>query len=370
LISAVAGAVSPSALWYLARGSGLVLLGLLTANLVLGIAIQGGWHPSRWPRFVAQGVHRNLALLAMVLLVIHVVTIELDPFVGVGWWAVFVPFVSPYRPIWLALGTLSLDILAAVVATSLLRRHLRPNWWRLIHWLGYLAWPLALLHSIGTGTDSHVGAAFVYEIACLGLVAAVVLIRLARTTWPGQLRRAALVLAVAAMPVAVIVWAASGPLQPGWAQRAGTPTSVLASASGAGTAPPSSAGSTTVLAPFTASFAGTLTSTQGAGSETLIIQGQALGGGGGTLRVVLQGQPVATGGVELSGGSAVYQPATARATFQGQIVGLEGSVVVVDMRAQGSSPVRVTLSLAGQPGSTQVSGQFYFGTAVPGAGEG
>lgn len=215
MISAVVATSSPSDLWYVARGSGLVLLGLLTANLVLGIVIQGGWCPPSWPRFVVQAVHRNVALLAVILLAIHVLTVELDPFVGVGWWTVVVPFVSPYRPLWVGLGTVSLDILAAVVATSLLRRHLRPTWWRLVHWLTYLSWPVALLHSIGTGTDTHVGAVFTYEIACLGAVVAAVLLRLARATkLSPRLRRAGLV-AAAALPAAVILWSAVGPLQRG-----------------------------------------------------------------------------------------------------------------------------------------------------------
>ena len=368
MISAVIATNNPSALWYLARGSGLVLLGLLTANLVLGVAIQGGWHPLAWPRFAVQTVHRNMALLAVILLAIHVITLELDPFVGVGWWAAVVPFVSPYRSLWVGLGTISLDILTAVVVTSLLRRHLRPTWWRLVHWLAYFSWPIALLHSIGTGSDTHVGAVFVYEIACLGAVVAVVLVRLGRAAQLSPGRRRAGLIAVAALPAAVLLWSATGPLQRGWAQRAGTPTSVLSSTSGSGATPPTPGIPATPLAPFTSSFVGTVQTSHGGGASTLTIQGQAPAGSRSSLLITLQGQLQATGGIAVSTGSAQYAPANSQVTYRGSVVAVSGAVVAMELQSATGSPVRATLILHGGATATQVSGQLYFGTAIPGEG--
>jgi len=355
-------AVDPMVLWYLARGSGLVLLGVLTVNLVLGILIQGGWHPRVWPRFAVQGLHRNLALLAVVLLAIHVVTIELDPYVPVGWWAALVPFVSPYRPIWLGLGTLSLDLLAAVVITSLLRAHLRPTLWRLTHWLAYLSWPVALLHSLGTGTDSRLGWVFVYEMICLGAVVATAMVRIARATSQDLLTRGVVMLAIAAAPVAVLIWSTTGPLQPGWAKKAGTPTAVISSGTGTGGAAGGGA--------FTAAFTGTLASAAGGTGQVVTISGSLLGGSGGTLRVSLDGQSTGDGGLAISGGSATYQPGNGGAAYQGSLVGVSGSMVELTMhRGSSSSAIRVELVLSQAGAGTQVSGSFYFGTAPsPAAG--
>lgn len=364
MIAALVAPSTSSALWYLARGSGLVLLGLLTANLALGVAIQGGWSPPAWPRFVIQTVHRNVALLAVILLAIHVVTIELDPFVGVGWWAVLVPFVSPYRPLWVGLGTLSLDLLAAVVVTSLLRRHLRPNWWRAVHWLAYLSWPVALLHSIGAGTDTHVGAIFVYELVCLGAVVAAVVVRLTRAHRLSPLSRRAGLAAVAALPVAVLIWSATGPLQRGWALKAGTPTSVLSSGSGSGASPPGVPGAASAQAPFTTSFLGSIRTGQSGAQSTLTIRGQAPAGSGASLVVTLVGQLQEAGGIAVSSGTAVYTPANSTAAYQGPIVSLDGSVVQMELRGLATSSVRATLVIQQGASATQVSGEFYFGTAV------
>ncbi len=350
-------AVDPMALWYLARGSGLVLLGVLTVNLVLGILIQGGWHPERWPRFAVQGLHRNFALLAVVLLAIHVVTIELDPYVPVGWWAVLIPFVSPYRPIWLGLGTLSLDLLAAVVVTSLLRAHLRPGLWRLTHWLAYLSWPVALLHSLGTGTDSRLGWVFVYEMICLGAVVATLKVRLARASSQDLYTRVVAMLATAAVPVAVLIWSTTGPLQAGWAKKAGTPTAVIASGTGSHSASPGL---------FTASFTGTLASSATGSGQLATIAGTVLGGPGGSLRVLLQGKATSDGGLSMSGGSATFQPGSGGAAYQGSLVGVSGSMLELAMRSASSGvsiPVDLLLSQAGA--GSQLTGWLYFGTSPP-----
>ena len=164
-------------LWYLSRGTGLVLLVLLTAVVLLGIAVRANWSGPSGQRFVLEGLHRNLGLLAVVLLVVHVVTAIADPFVRIGWIAGIVPFTSPYRTLWVGLGTLSVDLLAAVLVTSLLRRHMKYRSWRLVHWLAYLAWPTAFLHSLYAGDDTKLSVVAAVDWACLALVLGAVLAR-------------------------------------------------------------------------------------------------------------------------------------------------------------------------------------------------
>ncbi len=346
-------------LWYLARGSGLVLLAVLTANLVLGIAIQGGWHPGSWPRFAVQAMHRNLALLAGVLLVIHVVTIELDPFVPVGWWAALVPFVSPYRPLWLGLGTLSLDLMAAVVVTSLLRAHLRPRWWRVIHWLSYLSWPVAVLHSLGTGTDTRLTWVFGFEVGCVGLVAATVIFRVARATTPRAGVRGLLMLAVAATPMAVLAWSTAGPLQSGWARRAGSPTTTLASGG-----PAAARGQASAEVPFTARFLGSATSSPSGQGETITISGRVQGGAGGQLLVSLAASRLPDGTVTVDRGTVTYRPALGSQVYRGAVVSVVPGSLVLRLARGGGGAVPAELTIQGPVPATSVSGLLYFG-AVP-----
>ena len=138
-------------LWFATRGAGIVLLLLFTAVTCLGILTVMRWQSASWPRFLSAELHRNLALLSVVFLVIHVVTAILDPFVSIGWLSIVVPLASDYRPVWVGLGALSVDLFIAIVVTSLLRARFGQRVWRAVHWLAYASWPLAVLHSLGTG---------------------------------------------------------------------------------------------------------------------------------------------------------------------------------------------------------------------------
>jgi sulfoxide reductase heme-binding subunit YedZ len=183
-------------LWFVSRGSGLVLLVLLTVVMVLGISTRAGWAPWRWPRFVTAELHRTLSLFAVALLGLHVVTAILDPYVTIGWAATAIPFGSPYRRLAIGLGTLAVDLGAAVLLTSVLRSRLGRRTWRAVHGLAYLAWPAAFVHALTAGNDMRIGwvAAAVWGSAALLAGAA-----LARI---GAGRRAAPPAAAAAVPPA------------------------------------------------------------------------------------------------------------------------------------------------------------------------
>jgi sulfoxide reductase heme-binding subunit YedZ len=142
------------AVWYLMRASGIVSLVLLTAVVVLGIATVNRWRPGGLPRFVTTSVHRSISLLAVVFVAVHVGTAVADPYAFVSVASVFVPFVAAKSALWVGLGALSLDLVIALIATSLLRRHLRPALWKGIHWLAYVSWPVAVVHGVGMGTDA------------------------------------------------------------------------------------------------------------------------------------------------------------------------------------------------------------------------
>ena len=152
--------------WYLMRGSGLVTFVLLTLTVVLGVAGQKGLKSRLVPAAVTAGVHKTVALLAASFLALHVVTAVLDSWIGISWLNVVVPFGAGYRPMFVGLGALSLDLIGAVIITSLLRARLGYRTWRLVHWLTWASWPVAYLHSIGTGTDATHGFGLAVTSAC------------------------------------------------------------------------------------------------------------------------------------------------------------------------------------------------------------
>jgi DMSO/TMAO reductase YedYZ heme-binding membrane subunit len=196
---------------------------LLSACVVLGILINVRFASPRWPRFLTAGLHRNLSLLVLVFVVIHVATTVLDTYTSIRWPDAVIPFVSAYRRLWLGLGAIAFDLLLALAVTSLLRVRIGHRMWRLTHWAAYACWPVAVVHGLGTGSDPRTRWVLVLTLACVFTVVSACSLRLA-FGWPqhGALRLGAAAVGIVAL-LAAGHWAQQGPLRPGWAKRAGTP---------------------------------------------------------------------------------------------------------------------------------------------------
>jgi methionine sulfoxide reductase heme-binding subunit len=161
-----------AALWYLGRGSGVVSLLLFTTVVLLGIATRSGRPVPGLTRLAVAGVHRSVSLLSLGFLALHVVSLLFDPYAQLRLLDLVVPFAGSYRPLWLGLGTLALDLVLALTVTSLLRHRLAAGTWRAVHWLAYAAWPVAVLHGIGTGTDAATGWLLALTGGCAAAVVA------------------------------------------------------------------------------------------------------------------------------------------------------------------------------------------------------
>lgn len=156
------------AVWYLMRASGVVALLLLTISCSLGIATSNRWRPRGAALFVTTTIHRNASLLAVAFLGVHVLTAVADRDAAVGLASAILPIGPGF---WLAVGALGLDLVAALVVTSLVRRRLPHRLWRAIHWSAYAAWPAAVAHGIGMGSDAATWWLRGVTILCISCVA-------------------------------------------------------------------------------------------------------------------------------------------------------------------------------------------------------
>lgn len=142
------------ALWDLSRATGLVATCVFAASIVLGILSRSGRSVPGLGRLGVSQLHRTLALTGVGLIAIHVTTLLFDPYAELKLLDVIVPFDGTYRPFWLGLGTLAVDLLAVVVVVALLRHRLGPRVFRVTHWAVYALFPIAVIHGLGTGTDA------------------------------------------------------------------------------------------------------------------------------------------------------------------------------------------------------------------------
>jgi sulfoxide reductase heme-binding subunit YedZ len=166
------------AYWYLTRGSGAAATILLSASMVLGVMTSLGVTTRQIPRFLVQGLHRNVSLFVIVFIALHVATTVVDGFVKIGWIDAVVPFRSGYHAWWVGLGTLSLDLILAVTITSLLRARMTYSAWRMVHWASYASWPIAMIHGFEVGSDRHATWMIWVNVICLFAVLIAVLARL------------------------------------------------------------------------------------------------------------------------------------------------------------------------------------------------
>jgi DMSO/TMAO reductase YedYZ heme-binding membrane subunit len=175
--------------WFISRGTGLVSLILLTATVVLGVLTSGRFATSTTPRFAVSALHRNISLLAIVFLVVHISTAILDGYVPLHWIDVVIPFIADYHPFWLGLGAVAIDLLLAVMVTSLLRARMPLKVWRGVHWLSYACWPIAVAHGLGIGgADSKLGWVITLNVVCVLAVAGISVWRANRTDADAEAR--------------------------------------------------------------------------------------------------------------------------------------------------------------------------------------
>jgi hypothetical protein len=368
----------PSAYWYLTRATGLVSLILLTISVVLGVANVRRVRTVTIPRFVVDAVHRNASLLAMAFLLVHIVTSVLDKFAPIRLLDAVLPFVSIYRPLWMGLGAVAFDLLVAVTVTSLVRRRFGYKAWRATHWLAYGSWPVALLHTYGTGSDAKSVWLLGISGLCVAAVSAAVVAR-ATAGWPEHLGpRLAALGSSGLVPLALIVWLPTGPLAKGWARRAGTPASLLgaaptssaartASRSGGGVTRRTGGGATTPTSPFTASLTGTSTTGQTANGLAhvdlaLTLAGQKLS----ALHIQIFGQPADGGGVAMTASRVTLGTAAARRIYAGQITALQGTTIQAVVRDVAGQRLTIVAQLQLGQNSSAVAGSV---TVSPGGGQ-
>ena len=349
--------MSPTALWYLTRGTGVVTLILLTVSVALGVANARRAQTPSVPRFVFDAVHRSASLLAVSFLVVHIGTSLLDGFAPIRLIDTIVPFGSAYRPIWLGFGTVAFDLLLAVALTSLMRRRLGYRTWRATHWAAYASFPVALIHGLGTGSDARSTWMLMIAGGCLVVVIVAVVAR-ATAGWPEHIgARSTAIAASAAVPLGLLVWLPSGPLAAGWAKRAGTPSSLLKASGGVAAAGGAGSSGRTSAPRFSAGVSGAVLEQRLSNGLdqvriSLAVRGQKLS----TLRLRIDGRPLGGGGVTMSSSRVTLGSRSDSTRYRGQVTALNGSAIQASLRDAAGRSLNLVVRLQIRPGSGAAAG--------------
>ncbi|HVB23598.1 MAG TPA: hypothetical protein VNG51_16790 [Ktedonobacteraceae bacterium] len=287
----------PSVTWDVARAGGFTAYILMMLSVAVGLALTMHWQSPKWPRLINSELHNFLALLGTVFIGIHVLAVWVDPFTRFGWAEVFLPFVSHYRPLWMAFGIIALYLGIAIGISTWLRPWIGYKLWRGLHVLTLLAFILVTIHGIATGSDTRTWWGVLIYGGSVLIVGSLLWQRLIKPTTAKSRSHPVLATAVIVVTLIGTLWTLLGPLQPGWnttannGQGSGGST-VLAAANGSASSKTSPSSSSPFAPPFTAQIQGTLTQSgpDSNGNVTLMINSTLSQGASGVLQITLQGQ--------------------------------------------------------------------------------
>jgi hypothetical protein len=174
-IGAVLGATAPAALrrvgavaalqpgllaWYTARAMGLLAYLAVAGSVVYGLLLSTKILDTIAHRPVSFALHKDLALVGLILGTIHPLVLLADQSFAFTPAALLVPFTSPFAPVWVGLGQLAFYGLAVVTASFYVRRHIGQRAWRLLHYLTFAVFLGTTAHGIMAGSDSGAPWAF------------------------------------------------------------------------------------------------------------------------------------------------------------------------------------------------------------------
>ena len=140
--------------WLASRASGIVALVLITASVGLGLTMAAKVVTARGVRPMLARVHEHTALAGLIAIAVHGITLLGDAWLNPGLKGVLVPFTMDYKPAYSGLGTVAGYLAVALGLSFYARRRIGAKLWRKAHRATVVVYVLALVHTLGAGTDA------------------------------------------------------------------------------------------------------------------------------------------------------------------------------------------------------------------------
>lgn len=140
--------------WHLTRATGTVAYLLLSGATLWGLVLSSKIVQDVVPAALALALHNVLAWLAVALAGFHAFVLLFDGYYVYQLSDLLLPFVGPYRPLWVGLGIIGFYLALLTSASFSWRKWLGPRRWRTLHALTFVAYALVTVHGLTAGTDS------------------------------------------------------------------------------------------------------------------------------------------------------------------------------------------------------------------------
>ncbi len=140
--------------WYLTRAAGLMGYFLIWLSTAWGLVVSTKILDPILERAYAYDFHEYLSWLGLAFVATHVIVLMADKYLPYSLWQVMIPFLSPYRPLWVGIGTIAFYLSLLVTITFYLKKKIGMAAFRKIHYLSLVSYLGATLHGLYAGTDS------------------------------------------------------------------------------------------------------------------------------------------------------------------------------------------------------------------------
>jgi sulfoxide reductase heme-binding subunit YedZ len=174
---------SGTSTWDAARAAGFAGYLLLWAAVLSGMALHLRYRPAGSALAWTLELHRICSSLGLSFVAGHVFALLVDPVVHFSIVDVAVPFTAGYRPVQVGLGTVTLWLLALILASTAFAARIPYGAWRNLHYLSFPAYALALVHGITSGSDTSQPVALGIYACTAAAIAGVLVARLAGRGW-------------------------------------------------------------------------------------------------------------------------------------------------------------------------------------------
>jgi predicted ferric reductase len=147
-------AAKTSAYWYMSRAGGIIAYLLLWLSTVWGLLLSTKIIKEWVSMPLIYGLHEFLAIAALGFAALHSLALLGDEYVTFSLWQLLIPFTASYKPFWTGLGTISFYLGLVLTGSFYIRKWIGQKTWRLLHYLTFGMYGLAMVHGLMAGTDS------------------------------------------------------------------------------------------------------------------------------------------------------------------------------------------------------------------------
>jgi sulfoxide reductase heme-binding subunit YedZ len=140
--------------WLASRASGITAFLAVSCSVALGLAMATKLLRGRVKAPALVKLHEHLALVGLVAIAVHAITLLGDRWLNPGVTGLLVPFSMSYRPLFTGLGIIAAYLAAILGLSFYVRRHVGTKRWRSLHRLTLLVYVLGVIHALGGGTDA------------------------------------------------------------------------------------------------------------------------------------------------------------------------------------------------------------------------